>query len=457
VHILYKRSVIDVIRDLIGNPSFKNFMRYRPERQWTSWAQTSCVYSEMWTGNWWWRRQVSISDYEQDKRLTIPPLFLRDRRGTIVPVILASDKTTMTKLSGNQTAYPVYLTIGNISKHVRRKASMRATSIVGYLPVDEFGDVPNKALQTQLKGELLHKAMHSIMEPLETTGREGVEMWCADGYLRHVYPLLAAFVSDWPEQNDIACTVHSGCPICLKRQHRRGNGRRAGPRTRVSTLSAIDWYLQTGNTRALNQLKLKPWWPWWANLPGVEFSGCIAPDLLHQLHKGLFKDHAMKWVHWKLGKRLVDKRFMSMPRAKNLRHFKRGVSIVQQWTGRETKEMEKVFLPLLAKDRKLDPDLVAFIRALLDFSYLARATRLTDTELQEMRDAHAEMHRLKEVLVDPDIYEHTRRLDEIPKWHMISHYTDSIAELGTPDGYTTEHPEYLHIEFVKRGWAASNK
>ncbi|KAF8600699.1 hypothetical protein BDV93DRAFT_414020, partial [Ceratobasidium sp. AG-I] len=45
----------------------------------------------------------------------------------------------------------------------------------------------------------------------------------------------------------------------------------------------------------------------------------------------------------------------------------------------------------------------------------------------------------------------------IPKWHMISHYADSICELGTPDGYNTESPEYLHIVYVKRGFAASNK
>ncbi|KAG9084549.1 hypothetical protein FRC06_004005 [Ceratobasidium sp. 370] len=40
---------------------------------------------------------------------------------------------------------------------------------------------------------------------------------------------------------------------------------------------------------------------------------------------------------------------------------------------------------------------------------------------------------------------------------MISHYADSIRELGTPDGYNTEGLEYLHIVYVKRGWEASNK
>ncbi|KAG9091328.1 hypothetical protein FS749_016628 [Ceratobasidium sp. UAMH 11750] len=37
-HVLYKRAVIDVIRDLIGNPAFKDVMRYAPERHWTNGA-----------------------------------------------------------------------------------------------------------------------------------------------------------------------------------------------------------------------------------------------------------------------------------------------------------------------------------------------------------------------------------------------------------------------------------
>ncbi|KAF8606951.1 hypothetical protein BDV93DRAFT_436496 [Ceratobasidium sp. AG-I] len=441
VHIVYKRSVIDVIRDLIGNPRFKDAMRYAPERHWTSTKMDSRVYGEMWTGNWWWRRQ----------------LFLRDRQGTIVPVIIASDKTQMTKLSGNQAAYPVYLTIGNISKSVRRRASSYATSIIGYLPIDEFKDIPGKARGKRLKGELIHRAMRSIMEPLETAGRDGVEMWCADGCLRRVYPLLAAFVGDWPEQNDMACTIRSSCPICLKNKHGRGDCSTAPYRGREKTLAAIDRYQTTGRTRGLIQLGLKPWWPWWANLPGVDFSRCITPDLLHQWHKGLFKGHAMKWIQQKIGKRLVDQRFASMPRAKDLRHFKKGISRVQQWTGRETKEMAKVFLPLLVEHRAVREDLATMIRAMLDFAYLAHAARLTDAEVQEMRDVHNEMHLKKQVLVRSRIYQGLWRFDRLPKWHMISHYADSICELGTPDSYNTESPEYLHIVYVKRGWAASNK
>ncbi|KAG9091242.1 hypothetical protein FRC06_000648, partial [Ceratobasidium sp. 370] len=40
---------------------------------------------------------------------------------------------------------------------------------------------------------------------------------------------------------------------------------------------------------------------------------------------------------------------------------------------------------------------------------------------------------------------------------MLSHYAECIHEMGTPDNYSTEAPEYLHIKCMKWGWRASNK
>ncbi|KAF9557787.1 hypothetical protein CPC08DRAFT_610558, partial [Agrocybe pediades] len=45
----------------------------------------------------------------------------------------------------------------------------------------------------------------------------------------------------------------------------------------------------------------------------------------------------------------------------------------------------------------------------------------------------------------------------IPKLHNIQHYVDCIRALGSPDGYNTEFPERLHIDFAKNAYHASNK
>jgi hypothetical protein len=81
----------------------------------------------------------------------------------------------------------------------------------------------------------------------------------------------------------------------------------------------------------------------------------------------------------------------------------------------KAKEMEKVFLPLLAQVRKLNWDLAPLIRILLNFLYLARTTRLTDTKLQEMCNAHNEMHLLKRVVVRSGVYQDVQWFNKIPK------------------------------------------
>lgn len=105
----------------------------------------------------------------------------------------------------------------------------------------------------------------------------------------------------------------------------------------------------------------------------------------------------------------------------------------------------------------LTPQLARIVLALMNFMFRAHASTLTETDLAEMEADLATFHREKDGLIAKGVYESGARFDGIPKLHMLRHYTHSIRRLGTPDGYNTEGPEHLHIEYCKIPWRASNK
>ncbi|KAG9086654.1 hypothetical protein FS749_003499 [Ceratobasidium sp. UAMH 11750] len=101
-------------------------------------------------------------------------------------------------------------------------------------------------------------------------------------------------------------------------------------------------------------------------------------------------------------------------------------------------------------------DLVRLTRTMLDHMYRAHAARMTEDELEEMEAAWREFHRLKRSVVAAGALTSMRSFNWISKLHTVGHWPPSIRELGTPDGYNSEAPEHLHIEYAKEPWRRSN-
>ncbi|KAJ7263772.1 hypothetical protein C8J57DRAFT_1230967 [Mycena rebaudengoi] len=437
---LWHRDPVDCVRELLGNPTFKN-QGYAPIRVFKSFdaatgAYSNREYSEMWTADWWWK---------------IQELLLKG--STLVPIIIASDKTQLTRFVGDKQAWPVYLTIGNIDKETRRTPTARATVLLGYIPVSKF-EIFFKKNRSATAHQFFHDCMAVMLEALKVAGRKAVDMNCSDGFVRKMFLILAAYIADYPEQCLVCCCRENSCPRCLVTPKCRGEklDDSVFHGTEETLLALSEQAAREFPVEFIEQ-NLHPINPFWADLPHCDIFSSMTPDLLHELHNGVFGEHIVSWATSATYGQTeeIDRRFRAMTPHPAIRHFKKGISLTTQWTGTERKNMEKVFLGILANTT--DSGVQRAVRGILDFIYYAHFEVHCDDSLARLDAAWAAFHDDKNIFIELSIHEHFN----INKLHKLKHYIDSIRSCGTADGFNTENTERLHIDLAKVGFTRTNK
>ena len=363
---LWRHDTVECILDLIGNPALRDFIVYEPVRMKHDGQR---YYSEMCMGDWWWNIQVSRSHC-----LSFKPLIVEKGQlpasATVAAVILASDKTTLSVFRGDKTTWPVYLTLGNIDKDIRRQPSKHASVLLGYIPVAKLACFAD-ASRSDAQQCLFHHCMELLLAPLIKAGKTGVHMTCADGQIRLVFPILAAYVADHPEQCLIACCRENRCPRCTVPRLERGD---LNPYPLRNPTISAGLLMRKAHGDNVPELEVEGLWPvpnpFWAQLPHADVFAAISPDILHQLHKGVIKEHLVSWITTLVGKDKLDARFKVTTGFHGLHHFKNGISFISQWTGAEAKEIEKLLVSILVGG--VPPEVVRVVHGLIDFTYYAQ-------------------------------------------------------------------------------------
>ncbi|KAJ7757871.1 hypothetical protein B0H14DRAFT_3598556 [Mycena olivaceomarginata] len=412
-YLIRYRDPLAAIRALLGNPAHAKDIVYIPTRK-------NRVYNEMWTGKWWTGIQTKL------------PVG-----AALSPIIIATDKT--------HRPTQFYLTLGNIPKALRRKPSENACILLAYLSVDK---IPRKNISKQgIKSrnqKLFHASMRLILQPLIEAGNNGMEVEGGDGQVRRVYPILASYVADYPEQCLVGCSKYGTCPKCLRSA---ADLQESLP----DTLRTPDWtlgnkfhdYCMEHEVAGVHQ-------PFWEGFPLTNISLSLTPDVLHQLYQGVFK-HLVGWCQSLMTKNELDARIRSLPPSFGVRHFDKGISLLSQVSGKERKAMARILLGCLVG--KIPAKGIRACRAILDFIYLSQYTTHDDGTLDTLRNALKAWHQNRDFFISATV----RKDFNIPKFHSLLHYVESIEYFGTTDNYNTEIFERLHIDFAKNGWRASNR
>jgi hypothetical protein len=379
--------------------------------------------------------------------------------GTVASISIFTDETHLTNFSGNKKVKPVYVTINNIEKGFRRQKSSQAHILLGYIPVPKYsGFTPSRVKHA--RQQFFHDCMRRIVQPLVEAGKSGVDMVCADGLVRRVFPILACYVADAPEQALVTCTMENYCLKCTVRPNDRDKqlypdhtGRiplRKPERTKRILKSART--LKTKSAPFKNE-GLRANCPFWEDLPHTNIFMSITPDILHQLHNGLIGEHLIPWLQAIISEDNedeLDNRFRVLYPHSGLRRFRDGISVISQWSGNERRALEKNILGIIID---VVPHRVYLAtEALLTLVYYMRMESHDDTSLDAIYRALDTFHENKDAFVELGLRSHFN----FPKLHAIQHYVDSIRLFGSADGYNTEIGERLHIDFAKMAYRATN-
>jgi hypothetical protein len=262
----------------------------------------------------------------------------------LVPIILGADKTTVSVATGNTEYHPVYLSPGNVHNSMRRahrntvvpvaflaipKCMFNSPSV--YLMLTRSADREFKDAQEYriFRKRLYHEMFKAILEPLRAGMSNPHLLRCPDGHLRSALFTIGPFIADYPEQVDLAAIVQGWCPksafVWLERQHHayqppnlagvmhpRPSLLRAESCARerltkcsisVSKMIAIFFGLSLALSarskcvpRAFSCTDTHMSQPFTMSFPRADIHELLTPDLLHQLIKGAFKDHLVKWT-----------------------------------------------------------------------------------------------------------------------------------------------------------------
>ncbi|KAL4062740.1 hypothetical protein J3A83DRAFT_4363134 [Scleroderma citrinum] len=168
IHLIW-HGAVEVVASLFGDPIFGANMTFDP-------VQITTLLG--WEYNMWF--SANEAHHIQDSL----PLG-----ATIIPILAASDKTPVMRMTGGLEMHPLFISIGNIPGHICMAATSHAWQCVVFMPIPKF-NTP-KACQLILQAHVWHNCVNIVTMGLKCLAHIRGYMPDSHGNLQYCFtPLI---------------------------------------------------------------------------------------------------------------------------------------------------------------------------------------------------------------------------------------------------------------------------
>ncbi|KAJ7595867.1 hypothetical protein C8J56DRAFT_1042947 [Mycena floridula] len=437
---LFYRDPLEVVEFLFSNPLIQGYIDLIPMQEWTTQEKVVRLF-----------REWMSADASWDMQSHLPA------GATLLGIILSSDKTNISVLTGDRVAHPLLLGLANIDMALLGKGTSHMLQLIALIPCPKY--LCNKNLHGILLSRLYHCCLDIVCQPLKTAALFGIMMSDALGDRHFCYTPLASHIVDTPEASLIACVSGKTSHVTLASHKTFGDSDRQETRSGSTTLAQINEValrINPNNVEAFTKAAKKKYHlngvdqPYWRDWPlSRDPERFLTPEPLHHWHKFFF-DHDLKWVGRIIGNEEMDFRFSLLQPKIGFRHFKAGVSKLKQCTRREHREMQRHIVCIIADAAA--PEIVVCIRALNDFRYLGQGRVFPETVISQMTDSLGEFHSHKEQLADAGA---RPSKSGNPNWYILKlefmhSVMLSIRASGAPMQFSADPTEKAHSTLIKQ-------
>ncbi|KAI6018532.1 hypothetical protein PISMIDRAFT_96801 [Pisolithus microcarpus 441] len=145
--IVYYCDLLECLQSLLSHPFFTSHISFTPQRVWSSSVWIVHTYKDWMSGNHAWDLQDQILNGEM-----------------LLGVILSSDKTNISVMTGNRMAHPLLLSLTNINTDIQSKGSLHGHVLLVLSPVVSF--IHGKThIHSLLSDRLIHESLDFVLKP----------------------------------------------------------------------------------------------------------------------------------------------------------------------------------------------------------------------------------------------------------------------------------------------------